>query len=391
MITVVSWNYNSGNRHFAKSEIDVLYKHNLVDRLITKDYKIYDSEKNIIRSRNFYIFRVLRLLTKILINLKILKNKKYLKEWLFDTFAAWNIGTSEYLYTDKNNFYKTLKKAKRKRIKTISYQAMPHYSSINEILSKEIKKYNINSKFINYKLSKRREKGLIFSDYIIAHSELVKNTDLESGLNDKSYKICYGSVDTEYYKPIDKSNNNSFTVLFVGNDALLKGTLYLLEAWALALEKGVKGQIVLVGDIDQEIKAKYTNQNILFKGSLKTEEVKNLYQQADIFVQPSLIDAGPKTTTEALACGLPVIISDGCGYSEIIEEEINGFIVPKRNSEEIAQKIHYAYEQKGKKLENMKIQARKKAEEFSITKHQKQFIEIINSIIANEKKQNLPG
>jgi len=68
------------------------------------------------------------------------------------------------------------------------------------------------------------------------------------------------------------------------------------------------------------------------------------YQKADVFVMPSLADSYALVVLEAMSAGLPVIISENAGTADLIENGREGFVVPIRNTREIAEKLTFLYE-----------------------------------------------
>jgi Glycosyltransferase len=72
-------------------------------------------------------------------------------------------------------------------------------------------------------------------------------------------------------------------------------------------------------------------------------EVKDpvaFYENASVFVLPSYYREGlPRTILEALACGRPVITTDWTGCKEAIEDGVNGYLVPIKDSKALSQKM----------------------------------------------------
>lgn len=72
---------------------------------------------------------------------------------------------------------------------------------------------------------------------------------------------------------------------------------------------------------------------------LGPSDLPALYRSADIYVQPSLIEPFGMATLEAMACGLPVVASDTGGLSDLVEEGVNGLLVPPGDSEALARAL----------------------------------------------------
>jgi glycosyltransferase involved in cell wall biosynthesis len=67
----------------------------------------------------------------------------------------------------------------------------------------------------------------------------------------------------------------------------------------------------------------------------------HLYQQASVFVLPSLSEGSAKVTYEAMACGLPVIVTPNAGAE--IKDGMEGFLVPPRGVDELQEKLLCLY------------------------------------------------
>ena len=71
-------------------------------------------------------------------------------------------------------------------------------------------------------------------------------------------------------------------------------------------------------------------------------ELARYYQQASVFVLPSIQDGFGMVVYEAAACGLPVIVTENVGAS--IRDGLDGFVVPIRDVDALVRKMNYLYE-----------------------------------------------
>ena len=83
------------------------------------------------------------------------------------------------------------------------------------------------------------------------------------------------------------------------------------------------------------------DEKVIFVGKIVNEKIPKLLVASDIFVLPSLSEGFPVVLLEAMASGLPIITTRTRGLSEIIQENVNGFLVNPKNATEIADKIKY--------------------------------------------------
>ena len=136
-------------------------------------------------------------------------------------------------------------------------------------------------------------------------------------------------------------------ILFVGRLVPEKGVLDLLEAYA-KLESGVRSEVGLVfageGVSRKELaqQAKRIGPGIVcFPGFAQREDLAGLYALAETLVLPTHSDPWGLVVNEAMACGLPIIVSSVAGCSaDLVEEGWNGYLVPPRDSEKLSVAIN---------------------------------------------------
>ena len=80
---------------------------------------------------------------------------------------------------------------------------------------------------------------------------------------------------------------------------------------------------------------------ICFRGFVHREELAELYALAEGLVFPTHSDTWGLVVNEAMACGLPIIASEVAGcVSDLVENLVNGFVIPPKNVEELAKAMH---------------------------------------------------
>jgi glycosyltransferase involved in cell wall biosynthesis len=128
-------------------------------------------------------------------------------------------------------------------------------------------------------------------------------------------------------------------ILFVGRLVPEKGVFDLLEAYA-KLESGLRSEVGLVfagdGVCREELarQAKHISPGaVCFPGFAQREDLAGLYALAETLVLPTHSDPWGLVVNEAMACGLPIIVSSVAGCSsDLVEDGWNGYIVPPRDS-----------------------------------------------------------
>jgi 1,2-diacylglycerol 3-alpha-glucosyltransferase len=135
-------------------------------------------------------------------------------------------------------------------------------------------------------------------------------------------------------------------ILFVGRLVAEKGVYDLLEAYA-KLENNLRSEVSLVfaGDgvcreeLAQRAK-RITPGEVCFTGFAQREDLAGLYALAEGLVLPTHTDTWGLVVNEAMACGLPIIVSSVAGCSvDLVEDGWNGYVVPPRDSEKLREAI----------------------------------------------------
>ena len=247
-----------------------------------------------------------------------------------------------------------LKAQKYKCIKILE-RGSSHIRFQEQILKEEYSKTGINHKIPSKKIIDKEIQEYDLADYICVPSQFVKDSFLKFGINEKKIiKIPYG-VDLKEFEILKnlKSKNDKFKIICTGTVCIRKGSHYLIKAFdELALPEA---ELIFVGPIEKEIneilKKFKNNKNIKFIGKKPQGELKYLYNSSDLFVLNSIEDGFGMVISQAMACGLPVIATENAGGSEIIEDGVDGFIVPVRNNSILKKKISELYFNREKLLE----------------------------------------
>jgi glycosyltransferase involved in cell wall biosynthesis len=124
-------------------------------------------------------------------------------------------------------------------------------------------------------------------------------------------------------------------VLYVGYFMARKGLTDLITAFqAVATRNDI---LALVGSGPEETRLRCLSQHdkrILFPGHLEGAEKTSWYKAADLFVLPTLHDPWGLVVNEAMAFGLPVIVTDAAGCTDLVRE--NGLVVTAGNPDSLA-------------------------------------------------------
>ncbi len=131
-------------------------------------------------------------------------------------------------------------------------------------------------------------------------------------------------------------------ILFSGRLIKVKGVFALLKAFKIVKEEFKNTLLLLAGDgiLRKELEdfvTRHKIDDVFFAGYTKPEILPKYYSIADIFVLPSNVEPWGVVVNEAMASGLPVVLSDKVGSrGDLLEEGKNGFCFESGNHEELA-------------------------------------------------------
>jgi glycosyltransferase involved in cell wall biosynthesis len=169
------------------------------------------------------------------------------------------------------------------------------------------------------------------ADYLFCPSLEVKQSFLELGVPEQKLILTsegwcpdrFPNTSVDWAK---KQAAEDITVLCIGNSWVRKGVHLLLRAWNRA---GIKGRLGLLGVLDPVIAETcgeiLARPDVIHHGWQK--DYTTLYREADIFALPSLEEGSPLVTYEAMAHGLPMLVSP-MGGGGMVRDGIDGIVLP---------------------------------------------------------------
>ncbi len=191
------------------------------------------------------------------------------------------------------------------------------------------------------------DKELEIADIVVVPSEFIKK-GLPNNIDEsKIYVIPFGT-DTDKFFPKDKGKDfyteNELIVLFVGNINYQKGFDLLYKSIEFLRSKKRKIKFRVVGSVSEIYlpRFKKIEQNIEYLGRVPHDKLNEIYNSAHLLALPSYLEGSPLVTYEALAAGLPVIVSEG--MQPLVEDGKNGYFTKINDMDDVADKINRVYE-----------------------------------------------
>jgi glycosyltransferase involved in cell wall biosynthesis len=184
-------------------------------------------------------------------------------------------------------------------------------------------------------------------DAFIAISNEILNELREQDVPEEKIHVLGNAVDPNVFKPVSPEEKkrlreklglplNAPIVVIVARVVEIKGHAVLLKAWA---DVPAPAHLVIIGtgDLEESLKAQADAQmpgRVTFTG--KRDNVNEYLQAADAWTLPSYGEGLPVSLLEAMSAGLPVVVTPVGAMPEIVQDGVNGFIVPVGNDAALA-------------------------------------------------------
>lgn len=230
--------------------------------------------------------------------------------------------------------------------------------------------------------------GVKLAKKIITPSTNNKPNLLEYGLGIKEENIVVIPLGTDI-PPVTTPRDIPFKVLHFGSVGGAKGHRYLAKAWKDIYTK-INGNLVFAGVGTENIRSDWL---VPDPSSVKkhrclgqiSEEIKSAeFLSTSVYVQPSVNEGWGIPVGEAMAHGIPVIVTNETGAADMVTDGVDGFIIPIRDPEAISDKILYFYDNPNE-IKRMGDNARRKALEYSWDKIEEKYKKFWTKLYSEER------
>lgn len=164
------------------------------------------------------------------------------------------------------------------------------------------------------------------------------------GADPAKIRVIRQGVDPEEFAPAHavRSPGQVLELASVGRLVWEKGWEYLIQSMRLLLDGGVAASLQIAGDgpdrerIAVAVADMDLGSHVTMLGSRPSPAVRELLQDADVFVLASVVEGVPIAMLEAMACGVAVVMTDCGGVPEAVTDGESGLLVPPRDPQAMA-------------------------------------------------------
>lgn len=206
------------------------------------------------------------------------------------------------------------------------------------------------------------KRSLRRADSITCDAKHIIKQLAELGADPDKIKLIYFGTNTRKFTRKQRSEKlreelgifNAPAVISLRNLAPTYDVESLIMAIPLVLREVPEAKFLIAGDGNQKVKLKALAESLgvinstKFVGFISNDELPQYLASSDIYVSTSPSDGGlAASTAEAMACGLPVIITDFGDNGKWVKDGVNGFLIPLKNPEALASKIIHLLRNEG--------------------------------------------
>lgn len=251
---------------------------------------------------------------------------------------------------------------------------------------------NPNDKLLSlkFKLVNRGSRKIVFvSEYLKKYYlqftcvDRHKSTVIYNGINSLMFE---GESKSGLREELDYKKEH-ILIGSVGNIRKAKGYDVLLKVSAIVRQKHPECRFIIIGKGDNELfeELALLRKNLGVESVVKflgfRSDVSRILKDLDIFLLPSTTEGFSISTIEAMAAGVPVIVTDSGGPGEIVANNKDGIIVPPNNAEAIAVAIHEYISNREMMLEIVKQATLTVKDRFSIDKTINAYTSLYNEVL----------
>ena len=261
---------------------------------------------------------------------------------LFDRWVRRQLTPGDHIISSYGYANECFKLVRRHGGKTFVDGGNSHPDHFWELLREEHQRWNCPTPPVARFYYERNRAMMEHVDFVLAPSQFVRQSFLDRGFKPEQLLRNVYPVDLSCFKPAagPRPKDRPLTIINTGMLSLRKGAPYLLEAFRLIHQRHPSARFLLtriVHDSARPILARYRDLPIEWCEPLPHPELARRLQSADVFVLPSIEEGLVRTAIEAMACGLPAVLTPNTGANDFIHAGVNGDVVPIRDPQAIAE------------------------------------------------------
>jgi glycosyltransferase involved in cell wall biosynthesis len=255
--------------------------------------------------------------------------RDFLAGELFDRAVAGRLNPAEGFTGFGGRSYRSFMRARELKFQRLTLEsATSHVTNVRSKHKIAAGKYPIEESWLNQAQYKKTLREYAEADIITVSSEYARATFIEAGVPEARLQRRFQRIAPRFAPPPMKISDDTFRIVYVGRLQVSKGVPVLLEAFQHLNDKAA--ELVLVGGCATTAMERYLQRRVALDRRIKIcpgDPLPHLHR-ADVMVHPTFEDGLGLAPLEALACGVPVLVTEDTGMKEFVVSHKNGYILP---------------------------------------------------------------
>lgn len=221
--------------------------------------------------------------------------------------------------------------------------ANSHVENVRTCHERAASDTGIQDSWLNGAQVRRTLREYDLADRIYVHSDYVRDSMVEAGIPVEKLVRTELLIDRRFQPPPERPLDDAFRIVYVGRVDLTKGMALLLDAFERVNIPGKS--LTIVGGWSTRAVRRFIEPYLRRNPSIRVAPGDPLpaLQQADVFVHPTYEDGFGYAPMEALACGVPVIVTEDTGMKEYVQHGVTGYVIPTGNLGTLCERLHQIY------------------------------------------------
>jgi len=234
------------------------------------------------------------------------------------------------------------KKAHQQGSSFICDRGSAHIRVQNQLLQEEHDSWGLPFSGVDARTIEQEEAEYEEADLVTVPSTFALRSFVEQGVPAKKIALLPYGVNVAMFQSVAVPDEKRFDILFVGAMSLQKGVQYLVQAYQRVTHPSKS--LTFVGTPSKALimllrQRGLWPEDVKVLGHLPQSELKDIMSRSHVLVLPSIQDGFGMVLAQAMACGCPIIASKHTGADDLIKDGCEGFIVPIRDVNALAERL----------------------------------------------------
>jgi starch synthase len=275
---------------------------------------------------------------------RVVSQWEHLNRLTFDRHVASRLPVCDVFVGLSSSALHTGVQAQRRGARYVCDRGSTHIRIQDQLLREEHQRWGATYEGIDPRTIEREEAEYAAADLVTVPSTFNLRSFVSQGVDQAKLRVLPYGVNLSLFHPTAQPSAGGFDVIFVGGMGLRKGVPDLIKAFEQVQHS--RKTLTFVGSwspvfVEQLKRLGLWSERYVLKGHVPQAQLKDIMSRAHVMVLPSIEEGLALVQAQALACGCPVIATTNTGAEDLFEDGQQGYIVPIRQSDLLAQRMQH--------------------------------------------------